>query len=89
MEWGFCFICVDVFSKKVFTRAQRKNNQEECRVSMIEAFNEMGVPKQTYTDRGTEFNGHSAFLEENRVEHIFTRTHAVFAERFIRSMKAR
>ena len=27
------------------------------------------------------------FLEENRVEHLQTRTHAVFAERFIRFMK--
>ena len=88
LELKFCFICIDVFSKRVFTRAQRTNNQPECRKSMVEAFNQMGVPKQIYTDRGKEFEGHEAFLEENRVEHILTRTHAVFAERFIRFMKA-
>ena len=52
------------------------------------AFNDMGVPKQIYTDRGVEFVGFKNFLEENRVEHLQTRTHAVFAERFIRFMKA-
>jgi hypothetical protein len=87
MPYRFCFICVDAFSKKVFTRAQKANNNAECLESTIKAFNEMGIPKQVYTDRGTEMYGLDAMLKEQRVEHIFTRTHAVFAERFIRFMK--
>jgi transposase InsO family protein len=88
MEWKFCFICIDAFSKKVFARAQRNNNQEECRESLVRALNDMGVSKQIYTDQGTEFQGKfHAFLEEQGVEHIQTKTHAVFAERFIRFMK--
>jgi transposase InsO family protein len=76
MEWRFCFICVDAFSKRVFTKAQKNNTQEDAKKSLVEAFNDMGIPKQIYTDRGTEFQGMQAFLEENRVEHIQTRTHA-------------
>jgi hypothetical protein len=87
MEWKYCFICIDVFSKRVFTKAQKSLKQEETRKSIVEAFNEMGVPKQVYTDQGAEFYGHDALYKETRVEHITTRTHAVFAERFIRFLK--
>ena len=52
---------------------------------MVKAFNEMGVPKQIYT----EFQGISEFLKENGIDHMQTRTHAVFAERFVRFMKGR
>ncbi len=89
LAFPFCFICMDVFSKRVFTRAQKANNQAEAKESMAKAFNDMGVPKQIYTDRGTEFQGMSEFLKENGIDHIQTRTHAVFAERFIRFMKGR
>ena len=87
MPYKFCFVCVDAFSKKVFTRAQKANNNAECLESTVKAFNEMGIPKQVYTDRGSEMYGLDSMLKEQRVEHIFTRTHAVFAERFIRFMK--
>ena len=87
MPFKFCYICIDVFSKKVFTKAQKANNQEECLKSTVAAFNELGIPRQIYTDRGTEFNGLKALLEQERIENIQTRTHAVFAERFIRFMK--
>jgi hypothetical protein len=40
MPWKFCYICIDVFSKKVFTKAQKANNQEECLKSTVAAFNE-------------------------------------------------
>jgi len=89
LEWKLCFLCIDIFSKKVFTRAQRTNTQAECRTSTAKAFDTMGVPKQIYTDRGNEFQGMSDFLKENRIEHIQTRTHAVFAERYIRFLKGR
>jgi hypothetical protein len=87
MPFKFCYICIDVFSKKVFTKAQKANNQEECLKSTVAAFNELGIPRQICTDRGTEFNGLKALLEQERIENIQTRTHAVFAERFIRFMK--
>jgi len=89
IPYRFCFICVDVFSKRVFAKAQKTGQQEETKQSVIGAFNDMGIPKQIYTDRGTEFQALGPLLKENNVEHIQTRTHAVFAERWIRFLKGR
>ena len=44
IPFKFCFICVDVFSKRVFAKAQKTGQQEETKQSVIAAFNEMGVP---------------------------------------------
>jgi len=87
MNWKRCYICIDVFSKMVFARPQKTNTKEETLESTVKAFNQMGIPKTIYTDRGSEFNGLKPLLDQERVEHIYTRTHAVFAERFIRFMK--
>ena len=81
IPYKFCFICVDVFSKRVFAKAQKTGNQAETKQSVIDAFNQMGIPKQIYTDRGTELQASGPLLKENNVEHIQTRAHAAFAKR--------
>jgi hypothetical protein len=89
MEWKYCFICTDVFSKRVFAKPQRTTQQEETKQNVKRAFEAMGIPKQIYTDRGNEFQGLGTLLTENNIQHLQTRTHAVFAERWIRFMKGR
>ena len=57
---------------------------------ILECINKMGKPRQTkYTDdEGALANdAMNTYVKDQYIEHIVTRTHAMFAERFIRTFK--
>jgi hypothetical protein len=48
----------------------------------------MGFPKEVYTDEGSEFKkDFAAWVQKEHIIHTTTKTHARFAERFIRWVK--
>jgi hypothetical protein len=89
--WGskrFAFICVDVFSKKVFVEPLAELNAPSAAKGMAQAVLNLGPPKEVYTDDGGEFKGEfSRYLEAQRIDHLVARKHAMFAERFIRYLR--
>jgi hypothetical protein len=89
--WGSkakCFICVDVFSKKVFCMAVDGTTAPDATKGMMGAVQELGPPKEVFTDDGAEFKGDfKVYLEGQNIRHIVTRNHAMFAERFIRYLR--
>jgi hypothetical protein len=91
--WGSkakAFICVDVFSKKVFVEPVDGTTAEDAKDGMLKAFYVMGPPKEVFTDDGGEFKGvFDEYLKAQGVKHITTRRHAMFAERFTRYLRFR
>ena len=49
----------------------------------------IGIPKQIYSDEEGSFNSpkYIRFMNEHKIKHIQTSTHAATAERFIRTFK--
>ena len=48
----------------------------------------MGFPREVYTDEGSEFKGKfTEYVKQEHFVHTTTKTHARFAERFIRWVK--
>ena len=91
MLYGFhpkAFICVDVFSKKVSVTGIDGTTPEEALKGMVKAIEQLGPPKEVFTDDGGEFKGQfAAYLKEQGIQHIVTRNHAMFAERFTRYLR--
>ena len=82
------FICVDVFSKKVSVTPIAGTSAEEATKGMQRAVEQLGPPKEVFSDDGGEFKGKfAAYLKEQGIQHIVTRNHAMFAERFTRYLR--
>jgi hypothetical protein len=87
-EFEKAFICIDVFSKKASVTAIHGANAEDATKGMQHAINRMGPPKEVFTDDGAEFKSKfAAYLKEQGIQHIVTRNHAMFAERFTRYLR--
>ena len=75
-------------AKKVFVLPVDNTTAAEAVKGMQAAIMEMGPPKEVYTDDGGEFKGAFArYLDEQQIEHLVTRRHAMFAERFTRYLR--
>ena len=89
--WGSkskAFICVDVFSKKVYVKPVEGTTAKDATEGMKEAVTVMGPPKEVYTDDGGEFKAEfEKYLKGQDIQHIITRRHAMFAERFTRYLR--
>ena len=89
--WGSknkAFICVDVFSKKVFVEPVDGTTSKDAVEGMRKAVFVMGPPKEVYSDDGGEFKGEfKKYLDGQGIKHIVTRRHAMFAERFTRYLR--
>jgi hypothetical protein len=88
VKFRYAFVAIDVFSKKLVVVPIESKKPEECIRALDHVIEKMGTPNYAYTDDGGEFKG--AFderLKHHFIEHIITRTHAIFAERVIRTLR--
>jgi hypothetical protein len=88
--YSYAFICIDVFSKRAWVVPVQSTSGENSAEAMKICFRRMGgSPSYVYCDKGPEFNNpqFKKVLEENGTSLMFTHKHAIFAERFIRTLK--
>ena len=90
----FALVCIDSFSKFAAVEPVYRTTSDETTRAIKLCFTKMGgAPKTIYSDDGPEFKlNFDQYLKEDPgerlgVEHVITKTHAAFAERFIRTMK--
>ena len=86
--YKFALIAIDVFSNKLLVIPQRTRRAEETAQSLEAVLAKLGMPAYALTDAGSEFKGSfKKSLNYYGIPHYETRTHAVFAERAIRTVK--
>ena len=87
----YCFVCVDVFSKKAHMVPMRSKDKDTSVKAMKECITKIGKPETIYSDQGSEFNNKPflALLEQNSIRIIFSSDHAPFVESFNNTMKTR
>ena len=81
--------CIDVFTKQADIELIKKKDMHSVTEAMRLILKRMGNPESIMSDDGSEFNS-SVFrglMDERKIELIFTHTHAVFIERFHRTIK--
>ena len=82
------FVCVDVFSKKVSVTAIDGTTAEEATKGMVKAIEQLGPPKEVYTDDGGEFEVKlAAYLKDTGRRHTCSRIHAHVATRLPRGKR--
>ena len=82
----YCFVAIDIFSKKVFAMPLRAKSDAPRAVQPM--FEELGYPISVMSDEGGEFHGQfGTKLHADLVEQIFSRTGGRFVERVIRTLK--
>ena len=85
----YMLVCIDVFSKYGYAIPLATKTAEECGNAFEIMLNKMGIPKDIYTQTMVR-SGRGKFaqiIEKYGIRSIITRTHAAFAERFIRTLK--
>jgi hypothetical protein len=84
----YALVAIDGFSKKASVFPLRSKTTQATADALDAVFADLGIPIEVASDEGGEFEREFAKrLEYYGVRHQFLRTHAVFAERFIRTMK--
>ena len=87
MRYGL--VAIDNFTKIADIVPIQNKQPDEIIRAVKEVFNKIGIPKQIYSDEEGSFNSpkYIVFINDNKVKHIQTSTHAATAERFIRTFK--
>ena len=87
MRYGL--VAIDNFTKIAHVVPIQNKQPDEIVRAVKEVFEKNGTPKQIYSDEEGSFNipKYIRFINENKVTHIQTSTHAPTAERFIRTFK--
>ena len=82
-------VAIDNFTKIAHVVPIQNKQPEEIIRAVKEVFTKIGVPKQIYSDEEGSFNSPKYFklMNEHKVKHIQTSTHAPTVERFIRTFK--
>jgi hypothetical protein len=83
------FVGIDNFSKKGHCVPIQDKKPDEVVRGLKEILQKIGVPKQIYSDEEGSFNSLKFIrvINENKIKHIQTSTHANVAERFIKTLK--
>ena len=82
----YCFVAIDIFSKKLFALPLRAKSDAADAVQPM--FKALGYPISVMSDEGGEFKGDfSENLHADLVEQILSRTGGRFVERVIRTLK--
>ena len=88
--YDYALVCVDVFSKRAFVVPVGSLQAKESILDGMKiCLKRMGSPSYVYSDKGPEFtNGNfKKLLADNGISQVFTVKYAVFAERFVRTLK--
>lgn len=87
MRYGL--VAIDNFTKIVHVVPIQNKTTDEIIKAVKEVFTKIGIPKQIYSDEEGAFNAdkYTIFINEAKVNHIQTSTHAPTVERFIRTFK--
>ena len=83
-------VAVDVYSRKLFTRALKNKEAEAVRGALQSIFREANVvPNALATDGGREFTGNAAFFKDNRIQFRVKRglNKAAMAEGYIKILR--
>ncbi len=83
-------MCIDVFSKYAAVIPILDRKVPSVAAGIIESFQKMmKKPEILYTDGETSFNDTLMieYYKKHNIKHYITRSHAAFAERFIRTLK--
>ena len=85
----FCFVCIDIFSKKCHIVPMENNDIDTFFNAMLECFKVLGYPLSIYSDDEGALNSKKIqnYLKGEGIELIITKTHASQAERAIRTFK--
>jgi transposase InsO family protein len=90
-EYKVALLIIDVFSKYMTVVPMRGKTPKDVLDAMEEGFKNVGgKPESIYSDDEGSFNSNLVqnYLEEHKVRHIVTRTHASVAERAIRTIRS-
>ena len=87
MRYGL--VAIDNFTKIVHVVPIQNKTTDEIIKAVKEVFTKIGIPKQIYSDEEGAFNAdkYTIFINEAKVNHIQTSTHAPTVERFIRTFR--
>ena len=87
MRYGL--VAIDNFTKIAHIVPIQNKQPDEIIRAVKEVFTEIGIPKNIYSDEEGSFNSpkYIKFINEHKVKHTQTSTHAPTAERFIRTFK--
>ena len=83
--------CIDIFTKFATVVPIRSKKPDDYLAGFMECMNKMGKkPKFILSDDEGALNSNiiQTYLKEQGIKHIVTRTHAHYAERMIRTLKA-
>ena len=83
-------VMIDIFSKFAVVIPLRSKELGDVASGIIEGINKMGLkPDIIYSDDETALStpAMKEYFQKQKIKHIITRTHAWFAERFIRTFK--
>jgi hypothetical protein len=83
-------IMIDIFTKYMWVVAIDSKSEGDVASALIECINKMGhKPEILYTDDETALSTKAIqeYLQDEKIKHIITRSHAWFAERAIRTFK--
>ena len=87
-EYRYGFVAVDNFTKMVSVIPIENIQPDEIIRALKKVIDNLGKPKQIYSDEGGAFNSNKyiKFTNEQNIKRIQTTTHAHTAERFIRTI---
>ena len=90
LEYKMGLLIIDIFSKYCVVIPLKTNKTDEVYRGLVEGFKKMnGYPITIYTDNEGSLNSAliRQYLKEHDIFHIITLSHAMFAERMIRTFK--
>ena len=90
-EFNTGLLLVDIFTKFATVVPVKSKQADDILEAIKQGFENMGkLPEMLYTDDEGSFHSKQAvsYYRENKIKHLITRTHAPYAERAIRTIKA-
>jgi hypothetical protein len=84
---NYALVCVDVFSRYANVTPLSTKSSEETVSALDKMIQHMGVPEIIYSDDGFQSSLFQKLMDKHKIHYIATKTHAAFAERFIRTLK--
>jgi hypothetical protein len=90
-EYNTGLLLIDIFTKFATVVPVKSKQADDILEAIKQGFENMGkLPEMLYTDDEGSFHSKQAvsYYRENKIKHLITRTHAPYAERAIRTIKA-